>query len=63
MEKRKQGRSRKIKQEVVLTIRLEQTTVEALDALADRIYQSRGIHMSRADIIREALHDRLQKED
>ena len=60
MEKRKQGRPRKFQNEVVLTIRLEQAMVDALDELAEHIYQDRGVRISRMDLIREAIHDRLK---
>ena len=49
MEKRKQGRPRKFQNEVVLTIRLEQAMVDALDELAERMYQDRGVRISRME--------------
>jgi predicted transcriptional regulator len=61
MEKRKQGRPRKFQNEVVLTIRLEQAMVDALDELAEQIYQDRGVRISRMDLIREAIHDRVKR--
>jgi predicted transcriptional regulator len=61
MEKRKQGRPRKFQNEVVLTIRLEQAMVDDLDELAEQIYQDRGVRISRMDLIREAIHDRLKR--
>ena len=61
MEKRKQGRPRKFQNEVVLTIRLEQGMVDDLDKLAEKVYQDRGVRISRMDLIREAIHDRVTK--
>ena len=61
-EKRKPGRPPKAKEWHLMTLRLEPTTVEALDTLVERVYQKEGLSLTRMDLIRQAIRQYIARE-
>ena len=54
--KPKAGRPRKQTKTVAIMLRLDPSSVRRLDAVTKKIGETHGIHMSRSNAVREAIH-------
>ena len=45
----------------LMTQSLEATTVEALDKLVERVYQTEGLNLTRMDLIRQAIRQYIAR--
>lgn len=61
-KQKKVGRPRKSSEWHMLTLRLEPELVQALDQLADRVYQEQRLNVSRLDLIRQAIRQFVDRE-
>ena len=61
-DKKKPGRPPKSAEWHLMTLRLEPTTVEALDKLVERVYQHQGLNLTRMDLIRQAIRQYIERQ-